>query len=113
MPEINSPTCASAFVPPVGGPRSLDVNAIDSALMSMTGLINLLEWIGNARDFIEGIETGKRVRPEFAEQLKNCDFSDAEVDWSYEAAEGLSWLHYALREQIDLISKAVRAGVQQ
>jgi len=113
MANSDFDTGATAPIPPHGGPQPLDVNLIDAALMSMTGLINLAEWISNARDFIEGIETGKRGRPAFAEQLKNCDFSDADVDWSYEAAEGMSWLHHALRERIDAISKAARAGAQQ
>jgi len=106
MAEEHFPTAAQAASP-------IDVNLIDSALHSMTGLINLAEWIGHARGLIEGIETRKRHSPDFAQQLRSCDFATAHVDWDEDAAEGMDCLHYVLREHIEVISKAVRAGGAQ
>ena len=109
MNRRHSGTGAAAPIPPVGGPQpSIDLQLINSALTSMTGLINLAEWIGHARDFIEGIETGKRLQPAFAEQLRKRDFAGAQVDWDEDVAEGMDALHYVLREHIGTISKAIR-----
>lgn len=111
MAKSNSLTGAVAPVPPHGGP-AIDLQLIDRALASMTSLVNLAEWIGHARDFIGGVDFGKRACPEFAALLRKRDFAGVQPDWDEEVAEGMDCLHHALREQIEVISKAIRPEVQ-
>jgi hypothetical protein len=114
MAEANSRTGATAPNPPHGGlPPGVDINAIDDHLNRLKSFSNLIEWIDNARNFIGGIETRAAHDATFRAELKTLDFASSMVDWDEYVAEGMQVLQGAIRDSIQTISDATRAGVPQ
>ncbi len=104
----------SSTTPPHGGSQhQVDTTLIACAVEELASLNNLIAWVGRARDFIAGIETGRRLSPEFATQLKSRDFDYLDVEWSAEAADGLAAAHSAVSEHLTTICKALRGEVTQ